>query len=596
MATKSENISLKKLPKFQKTLKSKFKDNISKTKITEKKDKVRLQKIKLALQKSKIKNKTAILNLNKVVYKNKEITDLVNSSFSELIKSPEKFTISKFFEVYDILFYDIPKKGEKSHESLINQSREYINNYTDPRDRTIEELINLLEKKDEELNLKQNPNPNEHLFYPDGTFLRTHGWNTEFVEGVPQGLPIWVMQEGKKREFKNYDIYNIVKKALGFEQMSYDNDKKELLGQTDIEITELLHTSDINYIPTGRDISDDSDLNKPPGPDLEIDVSLATILDYVSADLTCLEGSSIDPNAVQPEDYVPDYDVKDSCYVRYWVLDGTRVTSRRWDPGETIHAYFRKDNPNFSNPLLQDSISGDEDGIFNMQGYIRFDYDNPENTPTKYVNTPIVNFTSLPNYIPPKYSNYGTRMYQRYGYGDQRPADGSYKSAIPDDLWENVLDDPDNIFYNNSHKWDGAKKADNMIDSDEGGYLGGSGGYSGTNRLSNIYKWWDGDNNRHRYVVNVGRRNSAMFRKQTSYFVIIDKNYNKFFSSTAHPNNEIFSPTDDIRLKSSKKVSASPYFMEELDVVLENNYARRFPKTEDGFYIPQEYWDEYGLE
>ena len=197
MAIKSENISLK----------PKFKDNTSNlyTKQDLKNDK--LSKIKVSLQKSKIKNKKAIISLNKKVYKNKQTTDFINTSFSELIKSNPNYTIPKFFEVYENLFYDIPKKGEKSHNSLIVQSQEYINDYNDPKESIIEKLLEDLEKKDEELNLKQNPEPKENVFYPNGTFLRTHGWNAEVVEGVPQGLPIWVMQEGLKREFKSYDVY-----------------------------------------------------------------------------------------------------------------------------------------------------------------------------------------------------------------------------------------------------------------------------------------------------------------------------------------------------------------------------------------------------
>ena len=105
MATKSKNISLK----------SKFQDNTSNlyTKQDLKNDK--LSKIKVSLQKSKIKNKKAIISLNKRVYKNKQTTDFINTSFSELIKSNPNYTIPKFFEVYENLFYDIPKEGEKSH-------------------------------------------------------------------------------------------------------------------------------------------------------------------------------------------------------------------------------------------------------------------------------------------------------------------------------------------------------------------------------------------------------------------------------------------------------------------------------------------------
>lgn len=371
MATKSKNISLK------------FKDNTSNlyTKQDLKNDK--LSKIKISLQKSKIKNKKAIISLNKRVYKNKQTTDFINTSFSELIKSNPNYTIPKFFEVYENLFYNIPKKGEKSHNSLIVQSQEYINDYNDPKEFIIDKLLENLEKKDEELNLKQNPEPKENVFYPNGTFLRTHGWNAEVVEGVPQGLPIWVMQEGLKREFKSYDVYKIVKRALGFTNMAYDTDKQELLGDKDIDIVEKVHVSDLNEIPTGKDITSDIDLNVPPGPDREIDTSLANILDYFAADVTCLE---------TPLDTNPDVSSIDACFLKYWTLDGTRTNKVRIESGQTRRIHWRKDNPSFditdrtlgvNSLILQQQISGENDGLFEKVGLLKFEYIHPVGKPTE---------------------------------------------------------------------------------------------------------------------------------------------------------------------------------------------------------------------
>ena len=92
------------------------------------------------------------------------------------------------------------------YKLIIKQSREYLNNYVDWRDQKIERLIEELEKKEEELVAKRDPNPDENLFYPDGTFLRSYGWNVEMIEHVPQGLPLWVMQEGMKRELSIHDL------------------------------------------------------------------------------------------------------------------------------------------------------------------------------------------------------------------------------------------------------------------------------------------------------------------------------------------------------------------------------------------------------
>ncbi len=577
MATKPKNISPKKTPKFKENPPKSVKN---KTFLKGEK----IEKIKLAFKKSKIKDKKAIITLNKKAYNNKQTMDFVNSSFSELIKSKDKVSIQKFFDIYRDLFYDIPKKGEKSHESLIVQSQEYINNYIDWRDAKIEQLLDELELKENELTQKQNPTTAEHIFYTNGTFLRTHGLDTEYVENVPQGLPIWVMQEGMRREFKSYDAYKIAKRAAGFTNMWYDTDKKELMGDKDIDILEVVHTTDLNYLPTGRDITESADLNLPSGPDRKIDISLANILDYYKADLTCLEGVETDnPNEVQPENYSANHDLKDTRYVRYWVLDGTRYTSRRWEPGETIQVYFRKDNPDFGDSWLSTLLSGDEDGIFDMEGYIRFDYDHPENTPTKYVNIPFdTSFSAdtLPAYIEPTYSNYGTRMYDPLGYGDQRKHNGDYQSGLYPTLWEQVLSDPSNAFYNGDYDWSNAKNCDRC--EEIGPNIRKGGGYKGENNYSRIYMIWG------RFYQYLGKWNRSGVYRDRYYYVILDKDYN----GDSHP-------LSDSRVK----YVYTQYHNEVIEKAYKHNYggalsfseANKFPQDQNGYYIPQENWDEFGF-
>ena len=43
-------------------------------------------------------------------------------------------------------------------------------------------------------------NPNIPSFFPNNTFIRSSVVNT-------QGLPIWIMIKGARREFKNYNVY-----------------------------------------------------------------------------------------------------------------------------------------------------------------------------------------------------------------------------------------------------------------------------------------------------------------------------------------------------------------------------------------------------
>ena len=103
--------------------------------------------------------------------------------------------------------------------------------------------------------------------------------------------------------------------------------------------------------------------------------------------------------------------------------------------------------------------------------------------------------------------------------------------------------------------------------------------------MGNIYKWWDGANGITRYVAHVGRRQGAMFRAERIFFVVLDKDY------------EGKGPLNEGRLKvSTKRGTYSSDNIEKFDTAAEYKYSRKFPQTEGGFHIPQEYWDEYGLE
>jgi hypothetical protein len=75
------------------------------------------------------------INLNKTVYEKNQYSNVIDTTFSQLITPPPvtasitvEDQIASFFNQYQNLFYDIPKNGEtNSHEYLIKQSSEYIN-------------------------------------------------------------------------------------------------------------------------------------------------------------------------------------------------------------------------------------------------------------------------------------------------------------------------------------------------------------------------------------------------------------------------------------------------------------------------------------
>ena len=67
----------------------------------------------------------------KLIYSN-EITKVTNTTFDVYTPPVDNIpvetipTVDEFFNDYDVLFYEIPKTGEDSHETLINRSSEYI--------------------------------------------------------------------------------------------------------------------------------------------------------------------------------------------------------------------------------------------------------------------------------------------------------------------------------------------------------------------------------------------------------------------------------------------------------------------------------------
>jgi len=85
-----------------------------------------------------------LIILEKQAYGSKRVTDQVETEFAELTQNNKK-DLSTFFNLYNTLFFDIPKDGSESHEDLVKRSRDYLNNYIDPKDSTIEALRDEIE-------------------------------------------------------------------------------------------------------------------------------------------------------------------------------------------------------------------------------------------------------------------------------------------------------------------------------------------------------------------------------------------------------------------------------------------------------------------
>ena len=99
---------------------------------------------------------TGEIQFRRDIYSPVAFKQKVDTSFSEL-NNQSQIDIPTFFKEYNRLFFDIPKQGANSHETIINESRAYFQDYQDPKDSTIAGLntqINELNNKILELELE----------------------------------------------------------------------------------------------------------------------------------------------------------------------------------------------------------------------------------------------------------------------------------------------------------------------------------------------------------------------------------------------------------------------------------------------------------
>ena len=148
--------------------------------------------------------KGEIIELQKRHYDQASTSELLDRGFSEIAKTKDKLTTNNFFNLYQELFYDLPKQGKESHTYLIEESTRYIGGYEDPKDDKIDNLLDRLT----EIETSQIQTPSEHPLFRNGTAVRS---NT--------GLGI--MQEGHLRRVSNQGTgndpspYSQLKKTLG---------------------------------------------------------------------------------------------------------------------------------------------------------------------------------------------------------------------------------------------------------------------------------------------------------------------------------------------------------------------------------------------
>tara|TARA_Y100001938_G_C8094810_1_gene437366 strand:+ start:887 stop:2620 length:1734 start_codon:yes stop_codon:yes gene_type:complete len=257
------------------------------------------------------------IKLSKTVQSNKSITERVPTDFQKLVKPTKNINEERLKEIYDDIFYDIPKEGKDSHKNIVEQTYEHLyqtyNRNLESRNR---ELVEKVAIKNSELDGFDGLTTLEHDFYENGSLIMAGANGTPFQDSNN----IWIMQEGRKRKFESDSSHVFIqtKKALGLPLDGFD-------GRYFISISEL------NSIPNGTDIIDTTNLNETgnqiiPEEDME-DFTLRHA--YKTIEIACmgLEVADVLQYQLYTTDSAVDYSQaqyilsEEGCVVKYLVDD-----------------------------------------------------------------------------------------------------------------------------------------------------------------------------------------------------------------------------------------------------------------------------------
>ena len=149
-----------------------------------------------------------IVELQKRHYGTKDASEALDRSFSELTRTKDNLGAESFFNLYRELFYDLPKTGNNSHTLLINESKNYVKDYIDPKDDIIDELTQkIVDFERDSIEI-----PFEHPIFPNGTAIRVQSSNGSLGA-------LGIMQEGRFRLVSNQgnpSPFRQLKRPLGF--------------------------------------------------------------------------------------------------------------------------------------------------------------------------------------------------------------------------------------------------------------------------------------------------------------------------------------------------------------------------------------------
>ena len=156
-------------------------------------------------------NKSTI-TLNREIYSRKGFNQTVGVDFEEFSKKEDTFSVTQFFQLYNALFFDIPRIGVESHNAIKRRSSEFIRGFSadnDPKDDTIDNLNNKVLELEQQLLLANQTDP-EHPFFRNGSLV------AESVDGQRTGK-FYYMDKGYKRKVDyTATFYKTLLSVLGY--------------------------------------------------------------------------------------------------------------------------------------------------------------------------------------------------------------------------------------------------------------------------------------------------------------------------------------------------------------------------------------------
>jgi len=217
------------------------------------------------------------INLNKKVYGMSDALEALDEEFKEF--ALDQNTVEEFFSLYNKFFYDM---DEDTHKYFIVQSGNLIYpfGYKNPlltEIETVEKTIIETKKEIDSL-------PKENFFLKNNLFIMDNDYKDNPTSKLQEGNNVYIMQSGKKRKIKDYQVYLNIKT-----QQRVAIDGQDLIN--DEEFLIFIHGNTIRDIPSGPDIISNDNINIS---NLEINIYPQTLEEYDLANMHIINTTTID--------------------------------------------------------------------------------------------------------------------------------------------------------------------------------------------------------------------------------------------------------------------------------------------------------------